>query len=163
MKNATVLALMVLSFLIPYPERAMAEVRNNPNALRGIDEIDVMVHRLDSRLENSGYSQDQIRANMESKLHMAIIKVLPKALPTLVLDIKSYEFPNHAGLVVLAVRLDLYQFVDLPLSQQVLWTSTWSVESITVSGVANIFGLREVIEDLLTKFIHDYKSVNPKK
>jgi hypothetical protein len=163
MKNATVLAWMILSLLILHPERTIAEVRNNPNALRGIDELDVMVHRMDRRLENSGYSQDQIRAQIESKLRMAIIKVHPKALPTLVLDIKTHESPEHAGLAVITLRLDLYQFVDLPLSQQVLWVSTWSVESIIFSEVANISGLREILEDLLTKFIHDYKSVNPKK
>jgi hypothetical protein len=163
MKRAFVIALIAFFLLAPYPDRGMAEVRNNPNALRGIQEIDVMVHRLDSRLANFGYSQEQIRADVESTLRMAIIKVLPKALPTLLLDIKSYEFPKHAGLVVLAVRLDLYQFVDLPLSQQVLWNSIWSVETITLSEAPNISRLKENIEELLNKFINDYRSVNPKK
>ena len=157
------MAWMVLSLLISYPQWAISEVRNNPNALRGIEEIDLLVHRLDSRLENAGYTHDQIKADMESRLMMAIIKVLPKAVPTLVLDIKTFEFPRHAGLVMIALRLDLYQFVDLPLSQQVLWTSTWSVESITGMETANLSGLRGVIENLVKRFIDDYKSVNPKK
>ena len=163
MRRAFAIALTAFFLLTPYPDRGMAEVRNNPNALRGIQEIDVIVHRLDSRLGNFGYSQEQIRADVESTLRMAIIKVLPKALPTLLLDIKSYEFPKHAGLIVLAVRLDLYQFVDLPLSQQVLWCSTWSVETTTLSEAPNISGLKGTIEELLNKFINDYRSVNPKK
>jgi hypothetical protein len=61
------------------------------------------------------------------------------------------------------VRLDLYQFVDLPLSQQVLWCSTWSVETTTLSEAPNISGLKGTIEELLNKFINDYRSVNPKK
>jgi hypothetical protein len=163
MKNLIVMALTVFFLLVPYSERVISQVRNNPNALRGIEEIDVMIHRLDSRLENSGYKQEQIKADMESKLGMAIIKVVPKALPTLLLDIKSYEFSKYAGLVVITVKLDLYQFVDLPLSQQILWTSTWSAESVTVSDALNISGLRELIADLLNKFINDYNSIKPKK
>jgi hypothetical protein len=163
MKNLIVMALIVFFLLVPYSEWVISEVRNNPNALRGIEEIDVIVHRLDSRLENSGYNQEQIKADVESKLGMAIIKVVPKALPTLLLDIKSYGFPKYGGIVVITVRLDLYQFVDLSLSQQILWTSTWSAESVMVSDAPNISSLRELIADLLNKFIKDYISVNPKK
>lgn len=163
MKNLIVMALTVFFLLVPYSERVISEVRNNPNALRGIEEIDVIIHRLDSRLENSGYKQEQIKADVESKLGMAIIKVVPKALPTLLLDIKSYEFSKYAGIVVITVKLDLYQFVDLPLSQQILWTSTWSAESVTVADAPNISGLRESIADLLNKFINDYNSIKPKK
>jgi hypothetical protein len=94
---------------------------------------------------------------------MAVIKVVPKALPTLLLDIKSYEFSKHPGIVFIAVKLDLYQFVDLSLSQQILWTSTWSAESVTVSDAPNISGVRELVADLLNKFINDYISVKPKK
>jgi hypothetical protein len=163
MKNLIVIALTALFLFFPYSEDGMAQVRNNPNALRGIEEIDVMVHRLDSRLEGSGYTQEQIKAEMESKLGMAVIRVVPKALPTLLLDIKSYVFPKHAGIVILAVKLDLYQFVDLPISQQILWTSTWSSESLTVSDTPNITGLKELVADLLNKFITDFNSVKPKK
>ena len=163
MKNLIVMALTAFFLFVPYSERVISEVRNNPNALRGIEEIDVMVHRLDTRLENSGYNQEKIKADMASKLGLAIIKVVPKALPTLLLDIKSYEFSKHPGIVFIAVKLDLYQFVDLSLSQQILWTSTWSAESVTVSDAPNISGVRELVADLLNKFINDYISVKPKK
>lgn len=158
-----VIALTAFFLISPYSEQGMAQVRNNPNALRGIEELDVMVHRLDSRLESSGYSQEQIKAEVESKLGMAVIRVVPKALPTLLLDIKSYVFPKHPGIVILAVKLDLYQFVDLPISQQILWTSTWSSESVAVSDSPNITGLKELIADLVNKFIADFNSVKAKK
>ena len=149
--------------LIPSPEESVSGVRNNPNALRAVEEIDVVVKDMDSRLENSGFSRDKTRAEVESKLRMAGIRVSPNALPTLYVDIDSYEYSKCPGLAVITIRLDLYQFVYLPPSKEILWASAWSTESLAFSGGPNVSEIKDLMKDHLDKFIHDYRSVNLRK
>ncbi len=59
--SSTFFFLLILS-----SEESVSAVRNNPNALRAVEEIDVVVKDMDSRLENSGFSRDKIRAEVES-------------------------------------------------------------------------------------------------
>ena len=155
---STVFFLFILS-----SNESVSGVRNNPNALRAVEEIDVVVQNLGSRPENSRFSHDQIRAEVEARLRLAGIKVSTEALPTLYVDIHSYEYAKFPGLVVFTIRLDLYQFVYLPAPNEVLWTSTWSTESVAVSGAANVSDTKDLMKGHLDKFINDYLSVNAKK
>jgi hypothetical protein len=162
-RKITAIAFTAFFFLILYSDGSVSGVRNNPNALRGVEEIDIMVQILDSHLKNSGFSPDQIKTDIESKLRMAGIKVSPDALPTLYVDINSYEDPKCPGVVIITVRLDLYQFVYLPPPKEILWTSTWYTDSFTILGAANVSGVRDLVKDHVDKFINDYLSVNPKR
>lgn len=162
-RKMLVIASTVFSLLILFSEESVSGVRNNPNALRAIEEIEVVVKDLDGLLENCGLSRDQIRAEADSKLRIAGIKVSPDALPTLYVDINSYDYPKYPGLAVITVRIELYQFVYLPSPQEILWASTWSAESVAVSASPNVSEIKDLIKNHLDRFIHDYRSVNPKK
>jgi len=162
-RNFLAIASTVFSLLILLSEEAVSGVRNNPNALRAVEEIDIVVKDLDGILENPEPSRDQIKAEVDSKLRMAGIRVSPDALPTLYVDINSYAYPKYPGLVAITIRIDLYQFVYLPSPQEILWASTWSAESVAVSAGPNVSDIKDLIKDHLDRFIHDYRSVNPKK
>ena len=141
----------------------------DPRSLRGIHALRVVVEDLSSAVEQAGLHRTDIQTDVELKLRLAGIKVLPEDAQPL----SPYLYVNanvHANVILgqydsgrhsYAVDCELHQYVILARDESIrTMAATWIVG---FAGTSNLQQIRDSIKDLVDEFINDYLSVNPKK
>jgi len=132
-------------------------------SLRGIHGLQVVVEELSSAVEQAGLHRTDIQTDVELKLRLAGIKVLPEDDPSgsPYLYINAHVILGQTMPTYAAVDCELHQYVILARDESIKTTAaTWNTGS---AGISSLEHVRDHIKDLVDIFINDYLSVNPKK
>lgn len=169
-KSWVVLLSVFLAFLI-FSSFVHSGDKDELDSLRGLKGIYVLIENLPPDIEEKGgLTKDQIRTDIELKLRLAGIKVIPKedrfgipGWPFLYVNIDARR--NLPGLIIYSVSISLEQQVNLSRDPKIrINATTWSSESHGSAGEAGMVSwIRNSIKDHVDRFINDYLSVNPKE
>jgi hypothetical protein len=156
--------LLLLTSNLVYSEGDKDELES----LKGLKGVYVLVESIPPGIKEEKFTNEQIQADVESKLRLAGIKVVPgeerfgiPGWPTLYINVNAIL--QKEGLVIYNIHIQLEQNVYLKRDTKTeITATTWSNGSIGVVGLAKIIGIRDSIKDMVDIFINDYLSVNPK-
>jgi hypothetical protein len=153
-------------FVVAFASPLVQAQVTNPYAtsLKGLDTLFVMVEQLPTGARSMGLSEDTLRTDVELKLRLAGIRVVPRT--------EGVKLPGHPYLYVQVSVTDSAHAasVDVQLNQDVLMVrndqfvygaTTWNVGT-TISN-PNVQGIRDSVKDRVDEFLNDWLSVNPKK
>jgi hypothetical protein len=140
-------------------------VLDDKETLRGIKSMIVIIEDIRAKAENAGINKDMIRKDVELKLRMAGIKVVPK---------KEVSESSHLYVYTNIVKRGLAAFVfevDIAFKQIVFlkrkpdlscYAVTWDKRSASVvSETKMVRKVQDTVNHLVDEFIEDYLSVNP--
>ncbi len=154
-----------LVFVIILPATTWGVDNNwSRETLRGINGVFLLVEVVEPEIERAGFTQGQIKTDVELKLRLAGLNVLDPDEATKTPGRPWLAvYPNIQttdGVYVYATMLNLYQDVSLVRNSNRSIASTWSTASYgTSQKLANV---RRTVKDLVDSFINAWLSVNPK-
>ena len=166
MKNTLVTVTVV--FLFCSTLMAQGDDASTRKSLKGILGVWVVIEPLDPDAERTELSRNAIQTDVELRLRMAGIAILPgdKTLawmrggPALYIVVHTHK---RGELYAFSYSIGLYQRVKLDREPQIsLFASTWGGEGLGSVGSANLSQIRNRIKDAVDKFINAWLSVNPK-
>ena len=161
MKNAFA---VVTAILLLCSTMTAQDSEQRRKSLKGIVGFYLSVEKLDPDVEKEGLTTDQIRADVESRLRTAGIKVFTaepssqsKGKPLLSVDLM---IGGKQGLYPYALDIGVHQLVRLERDPTaIVNATTWSVGS---AGIAGLSTIRDTVRDRLDEFINAWLSVNRK-
>jgi hypothetical protein len=136
--------------------------KQSRNTLKGVKGLEVLIERLETNEKAIGLSEEDLQTDVELKLRQTGILIgkqnVASGQPVLYVSLVSLEGPLPVSYFI---KLELCQ--DVTLSRNGADYSvvpTWSVGTI---GRANSSrNIRDILKDLIDKFLNAYLSVNPK-
>ncbi len=159
--HAAVVALVVAFLLLP----TVSIAKGDPEPLRGLKGVHVLVENIDSQAERLGLTRAQIQTDVELRLRKAGVRVLTEkerletpGCPHLYVNINT---PIGQGLVVYSISVELFELVTLARGF-VTDGAIWNIRFAGCVGTSNIRKVREGVGDCVDKFINDYLAANPK-
>ncbi|MFC1814723.1 hypothetical protein ACFL0M_02040 [Thermodesulfobacteriota bacterium] len=139
---------------------------SDEESLRGIKGFNVSVEEFDPELERDGLTIGLIQTDIELKLRMAGIKVLPEGelfkepgMPYLYILVNGKKLINMNEYVY-NINVLVYQNALLIRNKEQYSVQTW--DTSLIGGSPDIQDIRQSIKDLMDDFLADYLSVNPK-
>lgn len=156
--------LLLLTSNLVYSE----EDKDELESLKGLKGVYVLVESIPSEIIEEKLTKEQIQTDVELKLRLAGIKVVPReerfstpGWPTLYINVNAIL--RKEGLVVYNIHIQLEQSVYLKRATKTeITATTWSNGSIGFVGLGKMREIRDSIKDMVDIFINDYLSVNPK-
>lgn len=160
--------LLLIPFLALFPSLlGYSADKNELESLKALKGLSVLVEGLPFGVEERGQlTSAQIQTDVELKLRLAGIKVIPKeelfgvpGSPCLYINVNILR--KNTGLTAFAVRAELSQQVTLrrnPKTQ--VWATTWTRGEVGTVGEGKLQQIRDSIKDVIDEFINDYLSVN---
>jgi hypothetical protein len=143
------------------------------NSLIGIKGVYVIVSSLYPEVEEAGLTNSQIQSDVELKLRLAGIKVLNYELKKMIKETGEITLTKPAvfiyvtsrkglqGAIVYNISCELQQTVILVRNPSIeTYATTWNDSALDVGSIKD---MRELIKDVVDKFINAYLAVNPKK
>lgn len=163
-KRIVVLATAVaVAFLCVIPFAFAEDKEITRLTLRGVKEVNVVIESIEPEIQNMGLTQDQVRADVESKLRLANIAVssdIERGRPAIYLYVQVIR-PEKINRLFYSVSLSLLQNVILERDQEVKTnTDTWVARILGMSSGTE--AIRADIRSLLDQFIEDYRKANQK-
>ena len=143
-------------------------------SLEGIDALYVSVV-FSNKLINTGLSESQVQTDVELKLRRNGFKVLSLQdfkespfTPLFTVDIASIRItPNNTNQTFgfsSSIGVSLYERVRIFRNEKAVMAATWSVGHMFVNNSqGHPQYAREVVSDLVDKFLNDYLAANPKE
>jgi hypothetical protein len=160
LKRLAITCILGLSpLLIPAIASSQLEV------LHGLREAAVVVEDLNPRLDGDGSKKAMFQADLESKIMMVGIRILPseeidsdKNAAFFYLQVDAFEpRPNY---YVYSIRLTLIELVSLSRVNNKIWAGTYDLP--IVMGTAGSWQeIRNRSQDQINRFVNDYLSANP--
>ena len=124
--------------------------------------MDVLIGDLSAEAKKTGLTDEELRTDVELKLRLAGIKIEPKSLQYLYIDITFLlgETERYA----FVVRVNFRQMVRLQRDPSILLVATtWSDGGIAMGPGGDLRdNCRAMVRDYVDKFVNAYLSVNPK-
>lgn len=153
--------LMLLALFLVIPSTAMGQICRQLESLGGIDAFHAHVSVLGDCPSES--EMKGVEANLQVRLELSLrseeVVISPDA-PTPELD--NQAFRDQSGRCVLPRELGLYEVV--PLRGRMAMAITWERAGV---GLVGSSGFREAVysglDSLLTFFLNDYLTANPKR
>lgn len=175
MRVARVFVFVLLSVLLPVLSPTANGVFGQDvpaisavNALKGIKGIIVIVEDLDSNATALGLDTNTIRTDVELKLRLAGISIVPKptaeSSPASKVQAALTPFIDVQVVVLggtVVVRVNVSQGVKVLQNGCMTVAATWDKVNIGLNPTAD--GIRGAIKDDVDAFLNDWLSVNPKK
>jgi hypothetical protein len=137
--------------------------------LKGISAVAVAVEQLPDRAKAVGLTEESIQTDVELKLRLAGMRVVPKeevdkvpGAPWLYVRVNVRHVTDN----IEAAHIDVFlcQGAILERNGQVApITVTWFTGQLSVLGTNAAETLRDETKDLIDEFLNDWLSVNPKK
>lgn len=152
-------ALMALAAL---PAVCASDTDMDRATLRGLKAVKVVIDPLQPELQKEGFTPNELRAQIEQRLHTAGIPVDQNAKEFLGLTVKSMRAKKSP--VVILFTLGFYQVAELAREKGLKTVAeTWGVQDAMMvqSKMLNQVS-RTAIDNLVEQFINAYSSVNPK-
>ncbi len=162
--TAIALTLAMTFFLLPGTSYTLTE---NQKALVGLKGLKVINPTIEPELERLGLSRDQIKTDVESRLGKAGVRILTReewvktpGRAGFSVEIICSNIPE-TGIFVYGINMNLFEEVTVARGFSAVG-SIWNLG--TAGGVekTKIGQVREVLGDLVDKFINDYLAANPK-
>jgi hypothetical protein len=130
--------------------------------LRGIPSVNVVIDHIDPLLPKEGVTAAALQERLEEKLKDAGIVVNTAATEFVGIQITAVRAGR--GPYAVSYTIAVYQAVALRRDATVRTvTKTWEVETILMSDAKSLMHASiESVDDLASRFITAYRSVNPK-
>jgi len=170
-KKRQALLVAVVLTLMSLPAFVFAsDGKNEQETLRGINTLNVIVHDIDTEIEQYGLTREKIQKDFETRLGMAGIKVLSKkedqkvpGAPFITLTVgtmrafttKGSEF--HFISILIKLRQNVY--LERKPKNRIHGIATWSNTRFGVNFGQNI---RSEINKAIDQFINAHASANSK-
>jgi hypothetical protein len=167
-KRWIVLMIILGAFVIFDPYAYAQDDEYTRPTLRGLQGILLHVDPLNPQIEKSGLTTDQIQTDIESKLNLAGIHVLPReeflkriGHPYLYVNINISMLQTQITRYVFYIRIELNQEVQLLRSPGIkVSTETWSTGGWGIDF--SLDNIRQTVKTQVDKFINAYLAENPK-
>jgi hypothetical protein len=134
--------------------------------LRGLGDVQVDVD-LDDVIKGN-LSASTIQTGFELRLRQSGVAVDSRSANDLNLTVTAFIDKNNAGretgLVVYSADLEmktLVKLVDLDDRSRFTNAPVWRSHRFGIVGRAQLFEVRQTLDDMLSKFLNDYLAVNP--
>ncbi len=163
---------IVLAVIIAVPSMSMAD----KESLRGIQAVTVNVQESGEYGKPNTMLEKQIRTDVELRLRMATIKVIPDQEWTgdrqgdLDVTIKwieaNYKNGSPTGEYVFSISITLYMYVYAVWDTLMIprYVGAWDTQFYGNAGASEFNeNTRKLVKDLLDMFINDYLAVNTKE
>ena len=139
-------------------------------SLQGLKELGVVVEDLHSSIKADGLEESTIRTDVELKLRLAGIKVVPMEEISRTpggehLHVNVNVLPlQNAPAYAISYSVELRESVHLSRDPMIVVPGaiTWSTGGVAIVMKGNITRVRDKIKDFLEEFINDYLAANPK-
>jgi hypothetical protein len=163
-----------LTLLIPllmFGRQVVLAQGSDRDTLRGLKAINVLVEKLPPDAESRGMSEDTLRTDIELRLRRNGVKVpvdsgdATRGGPYLYLNVnfKCSQMPNVPACgdsITLQVRQRTTLVRDPSIESD---ASTWDASVGGIVGQAQLAkAIRQVVADLVDRFVNDFLAVNPK-
>jgi hypothetical protein len=139
-------------------------VRHGRDTLRGHTNVSVLVERLNPDIESAGLHADDIRTDVELKLRLPKIPVIPAdpiaSLPYLYVNV-SVMRSRTTPLYAYNVSVQFKQLAKLENGTSAAG-ATWDGGSIGMVGALNIQQIRDSVKEEVDRFINDWLAVHSK-
>jgi len=142
------------------------------DTLRGVQGVYVSVEPLEPEVERNGLTREALRTDAELQLRRYGIKILTQdeathtpGVPLLSLSVNVVPV-NDDTIPIVAVNMQVSfgQIVALVRDPTVICTcATWDRGMTARISRARLAGVRDIVNDLVAKFINDYLAANPKE
>lgn len=145
------------------------DTERSRRALRGLKGVGVVVDGLKPEVEQNGLTASAIQTDVELKLRQAGIPVLDSdesgKAGSAILEISVSVLTSSDGRSAYMITVGLDQDANLVRDPSIFTAlaTTWQVGVLGSIGRPNVRSLRDVVKDLVDKFINAYFAVNPKK
>lgn len=163
MKRVVLLGLFLV-IALSVSANAQTAVQREP--LVGLRGVRVLVEDIRADAEHDGLHRDQVVTDVELRLRKNGIRVLEwmknPGAPYLYISFGTNRNDKYS-IYAYAVTVQLMQSVSLEDRPSIKTVgAVWQTQSVGTVGVYVIRTIREVVNDLVDKFINDYLAVNPK-
>ena len=149
--------LVVISIGVPLAAQTQFD-----RTLRGLSEFSITIENLSPTANTIGITRANLRRDVELKLRLAGIRIVPESLPRLYINLRVLLSPIRT---LYAYRLDINVQQDLDLSdgRRFPGVTTWHKGMV---GTAGNEVVKEAIYDALKEemddFLNAYLTVNPR-
>ena len=163
----TTLVLMIVWAALAVSTPAAAHLRvGQPEVLAGLEAVRLEIERLKPEIERDGLFREELQSDMELKLRMAGIKVLPEeavqknpGAPVLYLNVDALKC--SFGYVY---NIGLYLIEPATLERRPVKASAMFLRVPEQLGIAaRLSEIREAVGDVVDEFVRVWKAANPKK
>jgi hypothetical protein len=126
--------------------------------LHGFDTVGIIIEYLPKILIDNGFTERQLKNDVEIKLRQAKLKVSDKVVPYVYVKVNALE---SNGFVAFSISLSLNQSLLLERDKSVSKIApTWGKSVTGATGKNYISSVREYIKDITDEFILDYLKAN---
>ena len=133
--------------------------------LHGLREAAAVVEDLNPGIDRDGSKKAMFQTDLESKLRMVGIRILPNEemdsnldAPFFYLQVDAFEpKPNY---YVYSIRLTLIELVSLSRIDVKVWAGTYDLP-IVIGTARNWQEITNSSKDQINRFVNDYLSANP--
>ena len=170
-KNLQALLIAVILTLMSLPAFVFAfDEKNEQETLRGINAIHVIVHDVDSEIEQYGLTRENIQKDFEARLGMAGIKVLTEkeclkapGVPFVTLTAGTMRAFTTKGsefyLISILIKLRQNVYLERKPRNRIHGIATWSNTRFGVNFGQNI---RAEVNKAIDQFINAHAAANSK-
>jgi len=148
---------------LPVTSQAAGDGELDRATLRGLKAISVVIDRVDPQLPKEGVAAAALQDRIESRLRDAKIEVNSSATEFIGLQISAVR--GGRGPYALSLTIGLYQPVLMLRDRNMKTTTkTWEVETILMAEPKILRQASlESVDDLASRFVQAFRSVNPAK
>ena len=177
-KRYWILAVVVATVLVggialSVPEVTDEEASNvwtDRSTLAGLEGVLVLIEPLKPDAKKHGLTEAALETDVELRLRQYGIKVvseqerlLQAGRPYLYVNVNAM-IKEDLGTFAVSVEVALYQNVRLERDPTIeIAAATWERSEIVTGGLVNLPRVRDIVKDLVDKFINDYLAANPKE
>jgi len=149
--------------VLPVAVDAAGDAELDRATLRGLKAVGVVIDRIDPQLPKESVAAADLQDRIESRLRDAKIEVNPTATEFVGLQISAVR--GGRGPYALSLTIGLYQPVLMARDGKVKTTTkTWEVETILMAEPKILRQASlESVDDLASRFVAAFRSVNPVK
>ena len=153
----------------PQDEKPIYISADGPQVLKGLKEMGVFVERFPKDLLTPGLTMDAVRTDIELKLKLGGLQVIPTLeaqhahVPILYVNLNGFKAIN--GLFIYNINLFLQEDVKAVRDKNFVITGAvvWQREFVGATGELNLPAIRTDLRDDTDTFLNDYRVANPKQ
>lgn len=143
-----------------------AQIKEHKKALSGLKGVSVIIEEFQPDFDIYELTTEQLQTDVELRLRKAGIKVgaIEKFPSSIYVNLNMRAVSACPGLYSYGLQIELQELVSLDRRPKVVLTGTlWSLgNSGTVGKDKAKTDLRELVADLVDRFINDYLAANPR-
>jgi len=157
------MSLLSALVVLPATVQAAGDAELDRATLRGLKAVGVVIDKIDAQLPKEAVAAADLQDRIEKRLRDAKIEVSPAATEFIGLQISAVR--GGRGPYALSMTIGVYQPVLMVRDRNVKTTTkTWEVETILMAEPKILRQASlESVDDLASRFVTAFRSVNPAK